>query len=810
MKALRRILWLCAGALAGGTHAADYYVSPSGNDADAGSAAAPFATVDHAFTVAGGTAGNTIHLLPGTYTTDFEWGFDLKADLVGEGAMPEDVVLQSAGNHRTLRTNATARPTVRHLTLVGEGTYKADRGGAVAMGGGLLVDCIIRDGTCTEKGANVVLNGSSRLACCRLVGGSVENNGNGGSLFVNSTSAVAESCLVEKSACGGVLLGVMGHLYGLTVVSNLQYGVWAWTANQVLVNCVVAENYNGTTRKEWFGNQPNGADALLRNCAIVGSTWSKETYPTLLTPTTSSIFANYAKGDYRPKAGSVLVNGGGADPRDARVSDRDLAGCPRLCGTIDIGCYERQERAASVTLAVAEQQTTVAPATVTLVPTLTDFVLPESVTLTYDFGDGARETVTGPSSVRHTYAKPGAYAVTVTAANSCEEESAEAVLTDAVRAASATVYVTPGNARAAFPYDTPATGYADVRAAVDAAQDGGVVLLGAGVHGVSGQLSVTNAVVLRGCGTTPDDVILRNTGESPNGALYRVLELKHAEARAENLALENGRVRNQYGATLRVQGGTVSNCIIRGGVAVANGGDAAGGAVSLAGTRSVLTHCILTNNVVQGTSANKNYAGGAVFLEYGAKEARLSNLLIAQNRYEPTDAAKSGTAGIRFGGSNERSSVENCTVADNTVSGALPEDSAGVFCTSWSTYFRNNLIVRNCETGKDGRATSVKLDFSSGSGYSYRNNVTDDALIESVGTRSLDNRRTSRTDQVFVNPALGDYRLRTTAPGINRGTDALTLNPSVDLSGRPRVFGGVIDVGCYECARTPGFRTVLQ
>ena len=108
---------------------------------------------------------------------------------------------------------------------------------------------------------------------------------------------------------------------------------------------------------------------------------------------------------------------------------------------------------------------------------------------------------------------------------------------------------------------------------------------------------------------------------------------------------------HKWGGNLRIaNGATVSNCVIRGGLARAENGNAAGGAVVIGGSNAVLTHCVISNNVTEGTSNDKDYAGGAIFLEYGTKGARLSNLLVTGNRYLPSDATKAGTAGIRFGG----------------------------------------------------------------------------------------------------------------------------------------------------------------
>ena len=53
-------------SLVASSHAAEYYVNPSGNDRNPGSSSAPWATIAHAASVV--TAGATVHVAPGTYS----------------------------------------------------------------------------------------------------------------------------------------------------------------------------------------------------------------------------------------------------------------------------------------------------------------------------------------------------------------------------------------------------------------------------------------------------------------------------------------------------------------------------------------------------------------------------------------------------------------------------------------------------------------------------------------------------------------------------------------------------------------------
>ena len=70
-------------------------------------------------------------------------------------------------------------------------------------------------------------------------------------------------------------------------------------------------------------------------------------------------------------------------------------------------------------------------------------------------------------------------------------------------------------------------------------------------------------------------------------------------------------------------------------------------------------------------------------------------------------------------------------------------------------------------------------------------------------------------DPVFRNPAKGDWRLDPTSPCIDAG-DWTALGESreavramSDLSGASRLFGGQVDMGCYE-SRVAGTMILLR
>ncbi|MBE6382600.1 MAG: PKD domain-containing protein [Lentisphaerae bacterium] len=906
----KRSLAAIAASVALCATATDYYVNADpnvGSDENVGtSEESAFATIDCAVTNATEST-DTIHVAAGTYTTTTQWGPNLKAKLIGEGETRDAVTIQSSGTYRTLRMAAGS--WLENVTVVGEGTYKADRGGAIEMSGGTVTNCVVRDGTakangniaggnlyvnndsalvvdceiyggsatnrggnvyldkgvvrsCTiyggvcpnnvggnvyqyqgtlancviyngtanndggnvrmngsgvmqdcvvsngtvmaneKKGANVYMDSSAKMSRCRLVGGANAYGYNGGSLCVYSSSASVEDCLIEGSDCGGVLLGGTSYLYNCTIVGNDKYGCWSWSNNQHFFNVVIFGN-----ESEWNGNLPNNDSAEFVGCASSGSSRLVTDGDFNVVSIGTTDFADYANGDYTP-ASEALIDAGTSDPRGASASMTDIAGNPRLSGTIDIGCYEYQKTELVVRIDDATPSPAYAPSVVTFKHTAENSET--QVTFTYNYGDGSDVESTTDSTITHTYQNPGVYTVTITASNG-QDEPATMVYNNHVQIASTTIYVTPGNGSGTFPYNTPESGFGNFKSAVQYAADGYTLLLGEGVHETVDQVSFNKALTIRGLGASPEAVIVRNTVTTPDTYYHRVLEVNNGDAFVSNLTLENGCVRNQNGGNLRLVLGVVSNCVIRGGLAVADNGNAAGAAVEISGA-GMLTHCVVSNNVVQGTSNSGSSAGGAIYFPWAAKNGQISNCLIAYNRYVTSgEETKSGAAGIRFNGGNEGSIIENNTIVANTVEGSLADDSAAIHCTTYRLSLRNNILFGNTETGK-GKYTTVKLSYASDNAYSYHNNITDDAVIAENGNKSKNNILVTDASKLFKNYANGDFRPSPNGAAYNRGTtEGLALLPAVDLGGGNRVkFSDKIDIGCYESQNRPGFVTVIR
>ena len=699
----------------------------------------------------------------------------------------------------------TYQGKIEGCTLTG-GTAVNGGNAYLYNGSAYLQDCTVANGT-AGTGGNVYNRG--RLTRCVIWNGNTTTQDNGGGVRNNGTAAVLEDCLFVSNRNVALLQEGASKVANCTFAENVSgavYGYGSASKATSWVNCVFFHNYDteGNPR-QWRGDQPTA----MSNCAFSDGGLAAS-YTDCLYNISADCFVDVAKGDFRLREGSALIDAGAPDPRNVAASATDLDGKPRQSGTIDIGCYEFEKQELTVHICAVTKSAEVAPATVTFTHAAEHSAAPGTLRFTYDFGDGSEPVSTTEATVEHVYAAAGCFTVTVTADNTAVGEAAEMSYPDYVRLLSPVLYVTPGNTASAFPYDTPETGYARVQDALADAVDGNEVRLGAGVHEAATFISITKALSLKGMGAKPDDVIIRNTGTTPDRWMHRTLELDNEAIRVENLTLENGCVKNQNGANLRLVKGVVSNCVIRAGRAIVEpnaSGEylSAGGGVEIAGP-ATLTHCVITNNVVEGTSSNQGLAGGAVFITYGVKNARLSNSLIAFNRYVTSgDVPRAGAAGIRFGGSNDNVQIENNTIVANVVEGELAEDSAGVYCTTWYGRLRNNIIAGNYETGK-AKYTSAKIDFEH---CTFLNNLTDDA--EPLSASSL----AAPCAKIFKNFDRGDFRLRGDSPAVNAATPSgVVLLPSVDLAGKARIFDKTgqdrMDIGCYECQMAPGFVLVIK
>jgi len=169
-----------------------------------------------------------------------------------------------------------------------------------------------------------------------------------------------------------------------------------------------------------------------------------------------------------------------------------------------------------------------------------------------------------------------------------------------------------------------------------------------------------------------------------------------------------------------------------------------------------LFNCILSSNTATV------YGGGAYYGE-------LSNCMLSENLADD-------------GGGAIYSKLTNCTVTRNVATNL---NGRGGICSS-SLY--------NCIVWDNSSSVILWANHSSGVGdtnsvYSIRYSCT---YPMPSGMGNITN------NPLFVNATGGNYRLQTNSPCINAGNNAYAIG-DYDLDGNPRIVGGTVDMGAYEC-----------
>jgi hypothetical protein len=157
--------------------------------------------------------------------------------------------------------------------------------------------------------------------------------------------------------------------------------------------------------------------------------------------------------------------------------------------------------------------------------------------------------------------------------------------------------------------------------------------------------------------------------------------------------------------------------------------------------------------------------GGAISMTGGT----LRNCLITGNQAKDE-------AGVWL----SNGAVENCTVAENTISTLGDGKGAGLTISGGTVV--NTIVSGNAD------APGNEVDKTGGT-VSYCC-IDDEAIIEGEGNRT--------GTPGFTAAAAGDFTLKNTSRCLNAGTRRDWMTGAIDLAGQPRIRNRVPDIGAYE------------
>ena len=638
------------------------------------------------------------------------------------------------------------------------GHYTSSDAPGLLMTAGLATHCVISNNygqTGNICGCQVNLSGTAKLRNSLVINGRGDGLKSGvgclGAVYADGANVQIENCTI----CGNVA-GQGG-------------GIYATGAAQVR-NCIVRDNsalYDSNSNDIF----DKAGKMVVENCCLKGEKGTgcqTEDPGFILDPVTGLNTWTFSTASCCANTGKNL----NWTTEDAT----DLFGNSRVQGEIvDIGCFEADMSQATCDIK-AEPNKPTGPTNVVFSAVITGKTLSDEAEYLWDFdGDGMFE-------------KSGA-----TVTNACGEGVCAAILkvTDqevevfnvtneaAVTVYPLVLYFDSANAAGErFPYNTPQTAASTMAAAFKATSVGCELRIVGGSHPCNAQIAVTKRMTV--CAVPGLESRPRLVRSGAAGALVM---LGDADAVVEGLEFDN--VAASTPEYIMISAGTFRDCVI------SNASYTSAVGIGLRMTGGLADRCEIVN--IRGGERTGTDAGFAVCLS-GSSVLRNSLLRNLKCR-SATNGREGGAIAVR-----DDAVMENCTITDI----ANPEYEAVALVGGGTV---RNCIITDCACGsRPLHATSLQwpsiLPCTAAMAYdATAPKFLDYNCYTSATQTAVGEHDVVTGDPRFRAPARGDYTVRTVSPAYRTGLvlDWMEEDGALDFLGRPRLWGGKVDMGAFQC-----------
>ena len=706
--------------------------------------------------------------------------------------------------------------------VVSNCTIVANRGlngaGMFCSDGGEAIHCKFTDNIAGNQGGGVYCSGGT-IDLCVFTGNHATNNGGG--VLLRKGSSLNNSLIYGNRAIdyrgGGVRFDGDGEMNNCTISSNIAGsagGGFSCDRNDYVTNrnsiIYLNTSLSGNEHNYNIYGSYGETNCIFQNCC---------TTPLNNLPPNSTgcidgapEFVDMYVGNFRLVSISPCINAGN---NAYKVGNYDLDGNDRISGgTIDMGAYEyvtssgspyklfvQSENPSGIPVDASDDITGLGGGTTTFIRTynggaLVELDAPASAggkDFSYWLLDGV---IQGGSAILPF--------------NMTKDRTAKAIY-----GAAGDVYYVSLNGTHTYPYEDWETAATNIQSAVDAAamrlSIGATVLVTNGTYFISSRIVVTNSVNVQsvngaavthvnanrsdGCflisdGTTLDGFTITNgyawTGVSGSLEADGAGVYCDGGGIVKNCAITGNEAHGFGGGIRCLSGGIVMNCSI-----IGNDAGKFGGGVNCNSGGSV-SNCIIMGNTSLDFTDGK---GGGIYC-WDAGDVSLCTI--------------SGNSAGDVGGGIyiSETTVNNCAIFGNSAG-----KGGGVY--SYTLGLVNNCTISGNEATYMGGGiyngvvhNSIVYFNSAPDGPNYIDNQTFNEFRYNCLTPDPGGTGNITNDPKFVDSGSANYRLSSSSPCINAGTNIYAVG-SIDLDGLPRITDGTVDMGSYEyIGSQPGLNTL--
>ena len=752
----------------------------------------PFTTADSIATlqhvIEGCSEGDRVLLGDGLYEPDYTIYLTNGVTLVGTGAA--NCAIRPTGSHRAVYMDGASSGLANLTVTGGKMTSGWQHGAGILMLNGTVSRCVVSNNAATVNNSF----GGGIMACGGTITHSVivKNStlNDGGGLYLGDyghktlvNPVLIDRCLVAENTANGKGGGIFTYagaggnpivIRHTTVANNTAGNIGGIFVNSIgtigtVESCIFADNVQTvagtqTGQPNWqIGN--NATSTKFTNCLF-----GNDSATTGVDPVSGdAVFKSLARGDYHLSATSDAIDAGLVSGNVTA----DLDGNAVTDGAPDIGCYEFDLAAEPFSCILDYSASSIFEgASVSLSATAVN--PPAGVTLRYEWtvsdgGDNVLSATGAQTGV--TLANPGVYTVTLRLYDAATGDLLlETVGETTLPIYAQTLYARPGD---------------DLTAICAGLVDGQRLILSDGTFPITAKTSINAGVEVVGAGR--DATILQLAAQNVT------LDVSHIFSSLSGVTIRGG---NSTGGrhVVTVQRGALRDSrITQCGVY----GATYGYSPLFIESGGLVERCIIDNNTNSTTKGMNTWTyvrAGAVQVKNGT----LRNCLVHHNYAAATE-------GTVFIGANNGGDglVENCTIVDNLNEGATLEAVAVLIGNGG--ILRNTLIARNSSPNWTSTTTDTvanQTPAASAPSWAVRSAAwTQRAFNNCFGESPLTygDACAAGSTILFREPEADDWRLRVGSSCRDAGLlQPWMTSAAIDLEGLPRLFGGGVDIGCYE------------